>query len=171
MGKSMVVYFSRSGENYWNGSMKVLEKGNTQLAAEKLADFTGGRLFRVETEEPYPENYRACVERAVKELKEGIRPELKECPESLEGYDTFYIGYPNWCGTMPMAMAAFLERYDWTGKRIFPFCTNEGSGMGRSEADLKKLCPGALVGEGLSIRGTQAADCGPRIGEWLRTCL
>ena len=75
MGRSIVIYFSRKGENYWNGSMKMLEKGNTEIVAEMAAELTGSELFQVEAAEPYPEDYRACVAQAAKEWKEGARPE------------------------------------------------------------------------------------------------
>ena len=72
-------------------------------------------------------------------------------------YDTIFVGYPNWWGTMPMCVYTFLEQYDLTGKKIVPFCTNEGSGMGGSERELKKICKGAEIASGLSIHGAEAA--------------
>ena len=88
--------------------------------------------------------------------------------DSLDGYDTVFVGFPNWWGTMPMAMFAFLERYDLKGKRIIPFCTNEGSGMGNSVEDLKKLCAGAVVEEGLSVRGSESEKSGSKVSAWAR---
>ena len=79
-----------------------------------------------------------------------------------------FAGSPNWCGTMPMVMFTFLEHYDWSGKRIFPFCTNEGSGMGSSERDLKKICKGAEVKSGLSIHGAEAAQSRTKVEAWIR---
>ena len=136
----MIVYYSRTGENYWNGSIKNLEKGNTETVAEMVADMTGGDLFEVETVKTYPEDYYQCIDEAKAELQRGDRPEVKAYADDLEDYDTIYVGYPNWWGTMPMVMFTFLEHYDLSGKRIIPFCTNEGSGMGGSERDLKKIC-------------------------------
>lgn len=69
---------------------------------------------------------------------------------------------------MPMAMFTFLEHFDLTGKRILPFCTNEGSGMGVSERDLKKVCKGALVESGLSIHGAEAAESRSQVEAWVR---
>lgn len=145
MSKTMIVYYSRTGENYWNGSIKNLEKGNTETVAEMVADMTGGDLFEVETVKTYPEDYYQCIDEAKAELQRGDRPEVKAYADDLEDYDTIYVGYPNWWGTMPMVMFTFLEHYDLSGKRIIPFCTNEGSGMGGSERDLKKICKGAKV--------------------------
>ncbi|HJA92497.1 MAG TPA: NAD(P)H-dependent oxidoreductase [Candidatus Eisenbergiella merdipullorum] len=168
MSNILIVYFSRKGENYWNGSIRNLRKGNTEIVAEMIADLTGGDLFEVETVKPYPEEYYACTDEAKEELREKARPELKAYPDSLDGYDTIYVGYPNWWGTMPMAMFAFLEHYDWSGKRILPFCTNEGSGMGGSERDLKNVCTGAVVERGLSIHGAEAADSGKKVEAWVK---
>ena len=153
MGKTLIVYYSRRGENYWNGSIKKLAKGNTEVVAEMIAGLTGGDLFEIDTVKPYSEDYTTCTQEARRELDNNARPELKSYPDSLDEYDTIFVGYPNWWGTMPMAMFTFLEHYDLSGKRIFPFCTNEGSGMGVSERDLKKVCKGATVGKGLAIRG------------------
>ena len=86
----------------------------------------------------------------------------------MDGYDTIFVGYPNWWGTMPMAMFTFLEHFDLSGKRILPFCTNEGSGMGSSERDLKKACKGAKVESGLSIHGAEAANSHSKVEKWVR---
>ena len=168
MCKTMIVYYSRTGENYWNGSIKNLEKGNTETVAEMVADMTGGDLFEVETVKTYPEDYYQCIDEAKAELQRGDRPEVRAYADDLEDYDTIYVGYPNWWGTMPMVMFTFLEHYDLSGKRIIPFCTNEGSGMGGSERDLKKICKGAKVEKGLSIHGTEAAQSRSKVEAWVR---
>ena len=164
----MIVYYSRTGENYWNGSIKNLEKGNTETVAEMVADMTGGDLFEVETVKTYPEDYYQCIDEAKAELQRGDRPEVKAYADDLEDYDTIYVGYLNWWGTMPMVMFTFLEHYDLSGKRIIPFCTNEGSGMGGSERDLKKICKGAKVEKGLSIHGAEAAQSRSKVEAWVR---
>lgn len=168
MSGILIVYYSRKGENYWGGSIKDLPKGNTETVAEMIAEITGGDLFEVDTVKPYSADYHTCTEEAKRELNENARPELKQYPDSLDGYDTIFVGYPNWWGTMPMAMFTFLERYDLSGKKIVPFCTNEGSGMGRSETDLKKICKGASVEKGLAIQGSTAASSGKRVSEWAK---
>ena len=96
MSKTMIVYYSRTGENYWNGSIKNLEKGNTETIAEMVADMTGGDLFEVETVKTYPEDYYQCIDEAKAELQRGDRPEVKAYADDLEDYDTIYVGYPNW---------------------------------------------------------------------------
>ena len=96
MNKILIVYFSHRGENYWNGGMKVLTKGNTEIAAEMIAKITGGDLFEVETVRPYSEHYRECVQEAREEFMNQTRPALKTYPDGVEDYDTIFVGYPNW---------------------------------------------------------------------------
>lgn len=164
----LIVYYSRRGENYWGGKICKLEKGNTEIVAEMIQKAVGGDLFEIDTVKPYSADYTTCTREAQQELRANARPELKQYLEDLEGYDTIFVGYPNWWGTMPMAVFTFLEHYDLTGKRIVPFCTNEGSGMGRSESDLRKICTGAVVEQGLAIRGTEASQSEEEVSAWAK---
>ncbi len=165
---NLIVYYSRKGENYWNGSIRNLSKGNTERVAEFIQSAVGGDLFEVETVKEYSKDYYKCTEEAKQELHEGTRPELKKYMDSIDEYDTIFVGYPNWWGTMPMAMFTFLEHYDLSGKKIVPFCTNEGSGMGSSERDLKKICKGATVEKGLSIHGAEVAEAENMAAAWAK---
>ena len=88
-------------------------------------------------------------------------------PDSIDEYSTVILAYPNYWGTMPMAVFTFLENFDFSGKTILPLCTNEGSGMGGSERDIKRTCPSANVGSGLSVIGSEAANAGSRVKKWL----
>lgn len=130
MAKILIAYFSRKGQNYVNGKIKNLAKGHTERVAEFIQQAVGGDLFEIQTVRDYPADYTQCTEAAKEELRSKARPELKAYPDSLGGYDTGFLGYPNWWGTMPMACYTFLEKYDMSGKTILPFCTHEGSGMG-----------------------------------------
>ena len=165
---NLIVYYSRKGQNYWNGSIVDLAKGNTERVAEFVQKAVGGDLFELTTVREYSRDYMVCIDEAKEELRAHARPELAACPESLDGYDTVFLGYPNWWGTMPMCVYTFLERFDFTGKRIVPFCTNEGSGLGGSEREIKKLCPGAQVAPGLSIHGAEAAASEAKVTAWAR---
>jgi flavodoxin len=166
--KNLIVYYSRKGENYYGNGLKQLEKGNTEIAAEIIQKAVGGELFEIEPVKPYPFGYRACVEKAKEELRQNARPAIKRFAEDISQYDTVFVGYPSWCSTCPMCVFTFLEHYDLSGRRIVPFCTNEGSGMGNSERDLRKACAGAVVESGLSIRGCQAADSETVISAWAK---
>lgn len=165
---NLIVYYSRKGENYWAGDIKVIEKGNTERVAEFVQQAVGGDLFELETVRTYDAKYLTCIEEAKEELRAKARPTLKACPESLDAYDTIFLGYPNWWGTCPMCVFTFLESFDLAGKRIIPFCTNEGSGLGKSERDIAKACPGATVEAGLSVTGSQAAQSQSRVASWAK---
>jgi flavodoxin len=166
MAKALVVFYSRKGENHMPGGIQVLEKGNTAYAAEYVAKAVNADLFEIDTVVPYAENYRQCCGQAVAENKAKARPEIKGYVEDISGYDTIFVCYPNWCGTAPMCVFTFLEHYDFTGKKIMPLCTNEGSGMGYSETSLKESCKGAKVEAGLSVRGHLVQELEADIRSW-----
>ncbi|MCF2660824.1 flavodoxin [Pseudoflavonifractor phocaeensis] len=159
--------FSRADENYFSGVLRRVRVGNTEIAAQLLRELTGADLFKIEPVQPYSKDYNECIAQAQEDQRRDARPELKSCPNSLDGYGTVYLGYPNYWGTMPMAVFTFLERFDWNGKTIRPFCTHEGSGLGRSESDIRRLCPGAKVETGLEIYGSTSAKAGPAMKKWL----
>lgn len=152
--KVLVVFFSRTGENYAVGD---IEKGNTHIISEMIAEETGGKLFRIETVNPYPGEYKACVDVAQAEKESNARPEVKG-DIKVEDYDVIFLGYPNWWGDMPMAVYTFIEKHDWNGKTVVPFCTHEGSGLSGTKRKLKDTCKGATVSEGLTIKGTTAQN-------------
>ncbi len=168
MANALVVYYSRKGENYMPGGISVLEKGNTEYAAEHIAKALGADLFEIDTVKPYAENYRECCMEAIAEKKENARPAIKGYVEDVSQYDTIFVCFPCWCGTAPMCVFTFLEHYDLTGKKIAPLCTNEGSGMANSEVDLAESCKGAVIAAGLSVRGHQAKDSYDLIAQWAK---
>ncbi|MCM1151410.1 MAG: flavodoxin [Alistipes sp.] len=152
--KVLVVFFSRTGENYAVGD---ITKGNTHIVAEMIAEATSGRLFEIVPEKAYPETYQECVEIAKQEKERSARPAIKG-DIAVEDYDVVFIGYPNWWGDMPMAVYTFLEKHDWQGKTILPFCTHEGSGLSGTEHRITDACKGATVGKGLAVRGATAQN-------------
>ena len=165
--KCLIAYFSRGGDNYVSGKIVNLPVGNTELAARMIQEMTGGDLFRIEPVEPYPEDYTEATETARKELRENARPALTGGVKDLDSYDVIFLGYPNWWGTMPMPVFSFLESHDLGGKTIAPFCTHEGSGLGRSEKDIARLCPLATLAKGLAIHGTHVTAARTEIEGWL----
>lgn len=165
--KILTAYFSHAGENYFDGKIKAVTEGNTAIVAKKIAAATGSELFEIARETPYPYSYAECVKEAKEEFIRNSRPELKE-KISVKGYDVVILAYPNWCGTMPMAVFTFLESGDFAGKKILPLCTNEGSRLGRSEGDVKKLCPEAEIADGLSVKGSLAAESDEKVYAWLK---
>ena len=166
--KSLVVFYSRKGENHMPGGIQVLEKGHTHYAAEFIATAVDADIFEIDTVKPYAANYRECCMEAVAEIKSGARPEIKGYVESISDYDTIFLCFPCWCGTAPMCVFTFLEHYDWTGKKIIPLCTNEGSGLANAPRDIAKACAGAVIGEGLSVKGHQVKDSEALIAAWAK---
>ena len=167
MAKTLIAYFSRADENYFGGAMRYVKVGNTEIVAGIMKDLISADTFKIEMKEPYSPVYMTCIEEAKKDLRAKARPELAVMPESIDEYDTVILAYPNYWGTMPMAVFTFLEAFDFTGKTILPLCTNEGSGMGGSERDIKNACPGAAVKSGLSITGSEAANSKASVQKWL----
>ncbi len=165
--KAAVVFFSRADENYFEGKMRYVKKGNTEIAAELIRELTGADCIRLQMAKPYAADYMTCVAEAKQHLLDHARPELVGLPDNMNEYDVLYLGYPNYCGTIPMPVATFLERYDLKGKRIMPFCTNEGSGMGNSIKDIKDIVPDTAIGKGLPIHGSTVSDSKDEIRSWL----
>ncbi|WP_407453985.1 flavodoxin [Methanobrevibacter sp.] len=163
----LVIYFSRAGENYFGGKLMNIEKGNTEVIAEYIQEFTGADLFKVDPAVEYPEDYMKCIDVAKKEMQANARPEIKESINDISDYDTIFIGFPNWWGTLPMPMFTQLEQLDFTGKTVKAFVTHEGSGFGSSEKDIKKLCSGAEIKKGLSIPGAEVHDAKDIVRSWL----
>ena len=163
----LVIYFSRAGENYFGGKLMNIEKGNTEVIAEYIQELTGADLFKVAPAVEYPEDYMKCIDVAKKEMQSNARPEIKESLNDISDYDTIFIGFPNWWGTLPMPMFTQLEQLDFTGKTVKAFVTHEGSGFGSSEKDIKKLCSGADIKKGLSIPGAEVHDAKDIVRSWL----
>ena len=166
--KTLIAFFSRADENYFGGAMRYIKVGNTEIVCNLMKDMIEADTFKIEMQNPYSPVYMTCIDEAKKDLREKARPELVRYPDSLEEYDTVILAYPNYWGTIPMAVATFLERYDFTGKTILPLCTNEGSGMGGSERTIRQCAPGAEVRKGLPVTGSYAAQSGDSVKRWLK---
>lgn len=165
---ALVVFYSRADENYFGGSYRHIAVGNTEKAANIIAEATGADQFKIEQKIPYAKDYNTCIEQAKRDLKANARPELVTMPKNLDDYEDIYLGYPNYWGTMPMAVYTFLEYYDWNGKTIHPFCTHEGSGLSSTERDIAKVCRGARIVDGLAIHGSSVDTAKKEIMKWLQ---
>ena len=148
--KTLVVCFSRAGENWEVG---VVEKGNTMIAAEYIAQQTGADLFVIEPEKPYPENYMETVNIASEEKSAKASPAIKNTCENWEAYTDIIMGYPIWHGDLPMIMYTFMESYDFTGKTVYPFDTHGGSGLSGTVESIRNTAKGAEVMKGLALSG------------------
>lgn len=153
--KILVAFFSRADENYGVG---YIEKGNTHIIADMIAEEVGADSFEIVRITPYPKEYRACTDEAKEEQNANARPELTAAVDNFGDYDTIFLGYPNWWGDMPMPVYTFLESYDFTGKTVIPFCTHAGSGLSGTVNTLKSKLNDATVLDGFAIAGTTAQN-------------
>lgn len=171
MSKNLIIYYSRTGENYVNGSIKNLKKGNTEICAEFIQKAVGGDLFEVETVKPYSTDYYECIEEAKREKENDDRPKLKSYLKDVSKYDTVFVLAPCWWGTYPMPMFTQLEMLDFTGKKVATLITHEGSGLGNCERDLRKLCKGASFGIGMAVHGADAAKSESAVSDWAKEII
>ena len=164
--KTLVAYFSRTGENYAVGN---ITKGNTAYVAEEIHALVGGDLFEIKSDRVYSSNYKKCCDEAKEDLNRKVRPKLKANVQNIDDYDVIYLGYPIWWGTMPMPVFSFIEANgNLKGKTIIPFCTHEGSGFGSSISDLRAACPNATLKSGLNLRGSDAKNCKSTVQKFIQ---
>ena len=116
--RALIAYFSRADQNYFSGALRTVKVGNTEIVAGLLEELTGADLFKIDPVQPYSSDYNECIAEAQDDQRRNARPELKEYPDSLDEYDTIYLGFPNYWGTMPMAVFTFLERFNFSAKTI-----------------------------------------------------
>ena len=153
--KVLVAYFSRTGEQYSVGN---ISEGNTAIVAKMIANKTNGDLFEIKVkEDKYPTTYMELTEFAKKEKQVNARPELTDKVANFDEYDTVFLGYPNWWADMPMPVYTFMESYDFKNKKVYHFCTHEGSGR---------------VKQGLALYGHTAqkdkSEADKKVSEWLK---
>ena len=164
--KSIVIYFSRADENYFGGSMKYIDKGNTEVIAEFIKNITGADMFKVEPEVPYSKNYMECIEEAKVRTRNHNAP-IKEKVPDISSYEVIYIGAPVYWGGMPEELFTALKGLDYTGKTIRPFVTHEGSGLSNIPNQLKDICSGGTVTSGIAITGSQVNNAKSKIENWI----
>lgn len=166
--KNLIIYYSRAGQNYVNGIIKDLAKGNSEVVAEFVHKAVGGDIFKIETVKEYAEDYMICTEEAKRELHDHVRPELKQYLTDISQYDKVFVIGPCWWGTFPMPVYTQLERLDFSGKKVFLLMTHEGSGMGSCEHEMKRIMQGAEFGKALAVHGADAPDSERIIADWVR---
>ena len=166
--KNLVIYYSRSGENYVNGKVTNIVKGNTEYIAEFLQKNLNADLFKAETVREYAQKYMDCIREAQKELDNDDRPQLKEYLNDISEYDNIFIAGPCWWGTYPMAVFSAIERLDFADKRVLPIMTHEGSGLGHCESDLRRMLKGADIAKGLAVHGADAKNSEASVVSWAK---
>ena len=144
-GGTLVVYFSATG--------------NTQAAAQTIADTLGAEIYQIVPEQPYTDedlNWNVADSRVNVEHEDpSFRPAIAGGVPDLSGYDTIFIGYPLWWREAPNIVWNFVESADLSGKTVIPFCTSMSDDIGSSGDTLAAMAPeatwlaGARFGESL----------------------
>jgi flavodoxin len=145
MGKTLVAYYTYSPD------------GVTKKTAEAISELTGGDMFAIEPVDSYPTDMQACIAKAKEEIDAGYQPPIKALCDDLASYDTVFVGSPNWCSTIAPPLATFIGKQDFSGKKVAPFLTFGGSGVGKCLEDVASLASGATV---LDVIGVKASDVG-----------
>lgn len=166
--KSLIIYFSHTGENYMQDGIRNILIGNTEIVAKYLQEITGADIFKVEPLKEYPYSYQECCDVAKKEIENNERPLIKRKLDSIQEYDVIYIGGPIWWGHFPCCLFTALENLDFKGKIVYPFSTHEGSGLGNIISDVQRMCTGAFIKGGLAIRGSDALNAKEKIESWCK---
>lgn len=164
----LLAYFSRAGENYFYGGRTQLKVGNTEVLVHMISQLIGCDVYRIEPADPYSDNYAETVARNVREQNADARPAIANPLASIARYDIVLLGSPIWNVRAPMIMSTFAERFDFSGKTVFPFTTYAVGGLGTTMRDYAAACHGATIGEGLAVRGEEVRAAGPAVEAWLR---
>ena len=166
--RALVVYFSRADENY---NVGYIEKGNTRILAEMIAEATGADTFEIKPAKPYPKEYTPATEAAKKEKLENARPEIVGTMPDVSGYDIIFLGYPIWWGDLPMPCYTFFDKVKLEGKTVAPFCTHEGSGLSDTDRFIADVTKAKVTGA-LEMKGATAqknrGEAKTKVMDWLK---
>ena len=154
--KALIVFYS------WSG--------NTRGVAKEIQKQTGFDMVELKLVKPYSDDYNTVLNEAQRDQHKQARPALKtKIPaDKWSEYETVLIGYPNWWASIPMPIATLLESYNFSGKKILPFCSHGGGRFGQSITAIAKLAPQANIGEGLSVHYSGGSSLAKDIAKWLK---
>ena len=154
--KILVLYFSRTGEQY---NVGVIEKGNTAIVAEMIGEATSADLYEIlPADDHYPMTYKELTDVALQEQRDGVRPAYAGELPDMSKYDTIFIGAPVWWGDWPMILYTVFESTPLEGKTLIPFSTHAGSGLSGFDRSLAAAYPDCTIAKGLAIAGTDAQN-------------
>ena len=168
--KTLIIYFSRAGENY---SVGTVERGNTELIVDYLKEITKIKVFKIQPQIEYPVNYDETLKVVKNEQNINSRPQIIEPITNIDDYDTILLGYPVWYGHLPNIVKTQLELLNFEGKTIYPFNTHEGSETGNTINEIKETVPKAIIKNGFPLEGQYARkrDSRKDIRKWLKEKL
>ena len=160
--KSLIIYFSRADENYAVG---YIDKGNTEIIAEYVQEFTNADIFKIEPKIPYAKDYITCIEEAKQRI--GNAP-IKEEIKDISSYEVIYIMSPIYWGTYAPEVETAIKNLDFKNKIIRIISTHEGSGLANMVNDIKKICTGAnVLDDAIAIKGSEAKNSKQIIKKWI----
>lgn len=139
---------------------------NTKNLALEIAKQTGGTLRELIPDKNYSFDYNTAAKEVRNEISRGFCPKLISGNESIDDYQTIFIGTPNWFKTLAPPVMSFLRQHDFTGKIVIPFCTHGGGGFCQIESDIAKECSKSIILPGIAVNGTVAPK---EVTNWLGT--
>ena len=155
--KTLIAYFSRNGENWFDGQKTFLEEGNTRKLAYMIQKELDGDLFEIIMKEPYPEDYDSCCKKAYEDQKNNERP-LLLADVDIKGYDEIYLCYPIYWESCPMAVLSFVKNKDFTNRKVHLLTTHEGSGLGDSKYKIEQENGTIHVSSALPVIGSMVGQ-------------
>ena len=167
-GRILLAYFSRPGENYYYGDRVDLEIGNTKVLAQMISRQLDCVLHEIEAADTYSDDYDATVARNVREQEADARPGIANPLASIDEYDVVLLASPIWNVRPPMIMHTFVDRFDFTGKTVYPVTTHAMSGLGTTEREYAAACRGASIGAGLAVQGEEVRSSEEAVVSWLQ---
>ena len=157
MGKRLVAFFSASG--------------TTKKVAEMMASAADADMYEIMPKQPYSKadlNWMDKKSRSSVEMSDKkFRPEISDTDVFIDQYDEIILGFPIWWYVAPTIMNTFLEKYDFTGKKIVLFATSGGSGFGNTVSELKPSAPDAEIVEGKVFHRAAKQE----IEEWVKQII
>ena len=155
MGKKLVAFFSASG--------------TTRKIAEMIAQAAEADLYEIMPKQPYSKadlNWMDKKSRSSVEMNDKkFRPEITDMDVQIDKYDEILLGFPIWWYVAPTIINTFLEKYDFSGKKIVLFATSGGSGFGNTVSELKPSAPDAVIVEGKVFHKAAKQE----IAEWIKS--
>ncbi len=174
-GKTLIAYFSlpeNTGTAREDSTVTVNGErlGNTQYVANLIKEHTGADIFRIEAVKQYnTSDHQALIDDAQEEQGQDARPEIKNKINNFEDYDTIFIGYPIWWSDLPQILYTFLESYDFSGKNIYLFSTNGGSGLsGTVNTITNKLSSANVNSNAFKLHRNSMEDAPTEVETWLK---
>ncbi|MFC4770510.1 flavodoxin [Enterococcus hermanniensis] len=165
--ETVIIFFSKSGENFINGKKQTILVGNTKFLAHKINEQLNVPLFELIPQRVYPKEYNHLLKQSKLEKETAQKVKYQQLFLDLKKVETIFLGFPNWWGSYPEIVKSFIQDNDWENKVIYPFCTHEGSAMGSSIEDLKRDCSGASIHTGLPVYGSRVKKADLAISNWL----